>query len=128
MKMFGKCALLPALLACLFGSALRAQTQVLSPKAASNSTQGHNQEKSKGKGSGNSKTPGSDNAVSNQERKNDTGGIEIPDKPSGPGYSDDLKKLIDDFKQAQTKFLDEQKQRREKLKEATEDDRDRLRA
>jgi len=34
---------------------------------------------------------------------------------------------MDDFKQAQAKFLEEQKQLRQKLKESTEDDRDRIR-
>ena len=41
--------------------------------------------------------------------------------------SEELKKIREDFKQAQNRFVEEQKELRQKLKEATDDDRARIR-
>jgi hypothetical protein len=42
--------------------------------------------------------------------------------------SEELKRIRDEFKQAQNRFVEEQKELRQKLKEATEDDRARIRS
>ena len=49
------------------------------------------------------------------------------DKSNQPDASGELKKIRDEFKQVQNRFVEEQKELRQKLKEATEDDRARIR-
>jgi len=52
---------------------------------------------------------------------------ERPDNSNKLEDSDGVRQMLEDFKQAQNRFLEEQKQLRQRLKEATEDDRARIR-
>jgi hypothetical protein len=73
------------------------------------------------------KRPGSDSRP-DQGRGNQPERPEPAAKPVRPDPADELKKIREEFKQAQSQFVEEQNELRQKLKQATADDRARIRS
>jgi molecular chaperone DnaK (HSP70) len=90
------------------------RAQVLPPVDASSSAS-----------SGLNGSPGKPTDLGNPPGKNKP--ATTPDKP-GRDYSDQVKKLIDDAKAAQVKYLSELNDLQHQLKDATDDQKDKIRA